>query len=89
MHGCLSVCLTNLNVNKFHIMWSGVWDITYIKTAEGWLFLAVVMDLYSRKIAGWSPARNIAVEMVKNALMMAIGRRALGPGLIFHSDRGI
>ncbi len=68
-----------------------VWvsDITYIKTMEGWLYLAVVMDLYSRKVVGWSLARNMAVAMVKNALMMAIGRRKPGPGLIHHSDRGI
>ena len=68
-----------------------VWvsDITYIKTAEGWLYLAVVMDLYSRKIVGWSLARNMAVEMVKKALIMVIGRRTPGPGLIHHSDRGI
>jgi putative transposase len=68
-----------------------VWvsDITYIKTMEGWLYLAVVMDLYSRKVVGWSLARNMAVAMVKNALMMAIGRRKPDPGLIHHSDRGI
>jgi putative transposase len=68
-----------------------VWvsDITYIKTIEGWLYLAVVMDLYSRKVVGWSLARNMAVAMVKNTLMMAIGRRKPGPGLIHHSDRGI
>jgi transposase InsO family protein len=68
-----------------------VWvsDITYIKTIEGWLYLAVVMDLYSRRIVGWSLARNMAVELVKKALMMAIGRRNPGPGLIHHSDRGI
>ena len=72
---------------KPNMVW--VSDITYIKTAEGWLFLAVVMDLYSRKIVGWSLARNMTVEMVKNAIMMAIGRRTPGPGLIHHSDRGI
>ena len=68
-----------------------VWvsDITYIKTMECWLYLAVVMDLYSRKIVGWALARNMAVEMVKSALMMAIGRRKPGNGLIHHSDRGI
>ena len=68
-----------------------VWvsDITYIKTMEGWLYLAVVMDLYSRKIVGWALARNMTVEMVKSALMMAIGRRKPGNGLIHHSDRGI
>jgi putative transposase len=67
-----------------------VWvaDITYIKTLEGWLYLAVVMDLFSRKIVGWSLARNMRVEMVKAALLMAIGRRKPNPGLIHHSDRG-
>jgi putative transposase len=68
-----------------------VWvsDITYIKTAEGRLYLAVVMDLYSHKIVGWSLARNMAVVLVKNALIMAIGRRNPESGLIHHSDHGI
>jgi len=67
-----------------------VWvsDITYIRTAEGWLYLAVVMDLYSRKVVGWSLARTIAADLVMEALLMAIGRRNPGPGLIHHSDRG-
>ena len=68
-----------------------VWvaDITYIKTLKGWLYLAVVMDLFSRKIVGWSLEKNVAVKMVKEALLMAIGRRKPAPGLIHHSDRGI
>ena len=70
-----------------NLVW--VCDITYIKTIEGWLYLAVVMDLYSRKIVGWSLEKNMAVSMVKKALIMAIGRRKPGPGLIHHSDRGI
>ncbi len=69
-----------------NVVW--VSDITYIRTAEGWLYLAVVMDLYSRKVVGWSLARTMAVEMVIEALLMAIGRRHPGPGLIHHSDRG-
>jgi putative transposase len=72
---------------KPNLVW--VSDITYIKTAQGWLYLAVIMDLYSRKVVGWSLARNMAVQMVKNALLMAIGRRKPDPGLIHHSDRGI
>jgi transposase InsO family protein len=56
---------------------------------EGWLYLAVVMDLYSRKIVGWTLARNMKVELVKSALMMAIGRRKPGNGLVHHSDRGV
>lgn len=68
-----------------------VWvsDITYIRTIEGWLYLAVVMDLYSRKVVGWSLARHMKVGMVMNALVMANGRRKPEPGLIHHSDRGI
>jgi len=70
---------------------NAVWvsDITYIKTMEGWLYLAVVMDLFSRKVVGWALAKNMAVKMVKEALLMAIGRRKPAPGLIHHSDRGI
>ena len=71
---------------KPNLVW--VSDITYIRTTEGWLYLAVVMDLYSRKVVGWSVARNMAVKMVKEALLMAIGRRKPDSGLIHHSDRG-
>ena len=67
-----------------------VWvsDITYVRAVEGWLYLAVVMDLYSRKIVGWSLSRRMASGLVEGALLMAIGRRRPGPGLIHHSDRG-
>lgn len=51
--------------------------------------MAIVMDLYSRKVVGWSLTRNMVVEIVKEALLMAIGRRKPDPGLIHHSDRGI
>jgi len=70
-----------------NVVW--VSDITYIRTAEGWLYLAVVMDLYSRKIVGWSLAKTMAVDMVIKALLMAIGRRNPEPGLIHHSDQGV
>ena len=67
-----------------------VWvsDITYVRTLEGWSYLAVVMDLFSRKVVGWSLARHMKVELVEGALLMAIGRRKPGLGLIHHSDRG-
>lgn len=67
-----------------------VWvsDITYVRTIEGWLYLAAVMDLYSRKVVGWSVASDMEVGLVKAALLMAIGRRKPEPGLIHHSDRG-
>ncbi|MGY0193859.1 IS3 family transposase [Leptothrix sp. BB-4] len=63
-------------------------DITYIRTRSGWLYLAVVMDLYARKIVGWSMAPNMPAELVCSALQMAIAQRRPAPGLIVHSDRG-
>jgi putative transposase len=67
-----------------------VWvaDITYIPTQEGWLYLAVVMDLYSRMIVGWSMDGRMTRELVLNALRMARFKRKPAPGLIHHSDRG-
>ncbi len=63
-------------------------DITYIWTAEGWLYLAVVIDLFSRKVVGWSLSNRMKKELVINALQMAIWRRKPEPNLVFHSDRG-
>ena len=63
-------------------------DITYIWTQEGWLYLAVVMDLCSRKIVGWSMGSRMKAQLVCDALMMAIWRRRPKAGLIHHSDRG-
>ncbi|VEN73288.1 conserved hypothetical protein [Candidatus Desulfarcum epimagneticum] len=63
-------------------------DITYIWTNEGWLYLAVVLDLYSRRVVGWSMSDRITRKLVMDSLRMAIWRRRSGPGLIFHSDRG-
>jgi len=67
-----------------------VWtsDITYIDTGEGWLYLAVVIDLFSRQIVGWSMQPRMKKELVIDALRMAWFRRHPAPGLIFHSDRG-
>ncbi len=64
-------------------------DITYIYTGQGWLYLAVVMDLYSRRIIGWSMSRRINRHLVLNALSMALGQRRPGTNLIHHSDRGV
>ncbi len=63
-------------------------DITYISTHQGWLYLAVVMDLFSRRIVGWSMSRWINRHLVIDALNMAIGTRRPGAELIHHSDRG-
>jgi putative transposase len=66
--------------------WAG--DITYIATQQGWLYLAVVMDLYSRRIVGWSMSRWMSRRLVVDALRMAVeSRRPAGP-LVHHSDRG-
>jgi putative transposase len=64
-------------------------DITYIPTGEGWLYLAGVIDLCTRKIVGWSMADHMKVELVNDALRMAIARRRPTPGLLHHSDRGV
>ena len=64
-------------------------DITYIPTAEGWLYLAAVMDLFSRKIVGWAMRDHMQVELASSALTMAVRQRQPGTGLIHHSDRGV
>jgi transposase InsO family protein len=64
-------------------------DITYIPTDQGWLYLAGVIDLCSRKIVGWSMADHMQVELVSDALKMAIARRNPGEDLLHHSDRGV
>lgn len=63
-------------------------DVTYIPTREGWLFLATVLDLYSRKIVGWSMNDRLTSELAQQALQHAIDGRLPKPGLIVHSDRG-
>lgn len=66
--------------------WVG--DITYIRTRSGWLYLAIVLDLYSRKVVGWATATAMPADLVCRALRLALTQRAPAPGLIFHSDRG-
>jgi putative transposase len=68
-----------------------VWlaDITYIPTGEGWLYLAAVMDLFSRKIVGWAMRDHLRTELASSALTMAIRQQCPAAGLIHHSDRGV
>jgi putative transposase len=66
--------------------WTG--DITYIWTRQGWMYLAVVLDLFNREIAGWSMRKRITKDIVTEALTMAVKRKRPQKGLIFHSDRG-
>ena len=67
-------------------VWAG--DITYIPTTDKWLYLAVIIDLHSRRIVGWALADHMRAELVTEALSQALGSRRIAPGLIFHSDRG-
>jgi len=68
-----------------------VWlqDITYVPTAQGWMYLALVLDLWSRKIVGWAMADHLRSELVINALQMAGTQRRPARGLLVHSDRGV
>jgi transposase InsO family protein len=68
-----------------------VWvaDITYIPTGEGWLYLAVVLDLYSRKVVGWATSDSLAADLCCRALRMAIEHRSPARGVLHHSDRGV
>jgi putative transposase len=67
-----------------------VWlvDISYVPTSEGWLYLAVVLDLYTRKIVGWAMRDHMRTELTIAALTMAIHQQKPPPGLVHHSDRG-
>lgn len=65
-----------------------VGDITYIPTEEGWLYLATVIDLFSRKVIGWALSKRMTKQLVINAMKMAITNEHISSGAIFHSDRG-
>jgi putative transposase len=67
-------------------VWAG--DITFIATAAGWLYLAVLVDLYSRRVVGWAMGERIDQQLVLDALRMALLQRRVKPGLIHHSDQG-
>jgi transposase InsO family protein len=76
----------NFNPVAANEIWAG--DITYLRTAEGWMYLAIVMDLYSRRIVGWAIDKRMKQDLVNRALIMAYNLRQPSKGLIFHSDRG-
>jgi len=65
-----------------------VTDITYLWTREGWLYLAVILDLFSRRVVGWSMSESITRQLTLDALEAALGQRTPPPGLLHHSDRG-
>lgn len=68
-------------------VWAG--DITFISTRRGWLYLAVLLDLYSRRVVGWAMSQRPDGQLVLDALSMAVAHRGPSPGLIHHSDQGI
>jgi putative transposase len=68
------------------VVWTA--DITYIPTWQGWLFLAVVLDVFSRRVVGWAMATHLRTELVIDALDMALWNRHPGPGLVLYSDQG-
>ena len=76
----------DFNPKAANQVWAG--DITYLRTHEGWLYLAIVMDLHSRRIIGWAMDKVMTVDLVKRAMHMAITLRKPERGLVFHSDRG-
>ena len=81
----------DLVLRDFHAATPGaLWvaDITYVPTAEGFLYLAVVLDVFSRKVCGWAMRRHLETELVTSALEMALARTQPGPRLVHHSDRG-
>lgn len=76
----------NFSPEKPNQVWAS--DITYVWTRQGWLFLAVIVDLFSRQVVGWSLDKTMTKELVCSALRQAYFRRRPGTGLLFHSDRG-
>jgi transposase InsO family protein len=77
----------DFSANAPNTVW--VSDITYIATRNGWLYLTVFLDLFSRMVVGWALSSSLGSQMVQTALLRAIRNRRPGAGLIIHSDRGV
>jgi len=77
----------NFSVSAANRVW--VSDITYIATAEGWMYLCVVLDLYSRRVVGWSMGQRLGAQLAVQAMLMALMARRPPRGLMLHSDRGV
>ncbi len=76
----------NFNAERPNQAWVG--DITYLETTAGWVYLAVLLDLFSRKVVGWALASHMRTELCLAALMQAVATREPGEGLVHHTDRG-
>ena len=83
---CPNILDRNFNVQAPNKVWTT--DITYLWTLQGWVYVAVVMDLYSRQIVGWAIDDHMRTSLCVRALQMAYGRKKPSSGLIHHSDRG-
>ena len=77
----------NFAATKIDMVW--VADITYVATREGFLYLAFILDVHSRRVVGWAMESHLRTELVVDALQMAVWRRKLAPGLVHHSDQGV
>jgi len=86
-HGASPNLIKDIEVTRPNQVWAG--DITFLRVGSGWVYLAAVIDLYSRKIVGWAMAETLHAAVVVNALKEALAIRDWSPGLIFHSDRGV
>ena len=80
-------CFAVTEIATTNRVWAG--DITYLPTREGWLYLAVILDLASRKVVGWSMQATLEASLAMAALQMALEARCPGSGLMHHSDRGV
>lgn len=78
--------LTSFSVSKPNTVWFS--DITYLPTREGWLYLAIILDAFSRKVIGWAMKERLTTDLTLDALDMAYRKRKPPPGLVHHSDRG-
>lgn len=83
---CPNLVERDFSPQKVNTLWCS--DITYIRTGEGWLYLAVVIDLFSRKVIGWSMSESMSRALVIDSFMMAWSKRGKPENLVYHSDRG-
>ena len=83
---CPNLIMQDFKVSAPEVLWTS--DITYVPTREGWLYLSIVLDVFSRAIVGWSMSESLRTEVVTESIKMALRARRPPQGVIFHSDRG-
>lgn len=85
-HRCVDLVRRCFGVQRLNHIWTS--DVTYLWTREGWVYLAVVLDLYSRRVVGWDISTRMTTDLVTNAVTRALETRRVAAGLVLHSDRG-